>query len=133
MKKIIKEFREFAVKGNVIELATAVIIGGAFGKIVSSLVADIVMPLISLITGGTSFNEWRITLRSNPPVVMNVGIFIQNIVDFLLIAAAIFLMVKLLSKLKDQFNKKEEEKKTEAKPSKEEELLTEIRDILKNR
>jgi large conductance mechanosensitive channel len=137
MKKIIKEFKEFAVKGNALELATAVIIGGAFGKIVSSLVADVIMPLISLLIGGNTFADWQITLRpavaEKTALVMNLGLFIQNIVDFLIIAATIFLMVKLLAKLKAQLIKAEAEPEVikEVKPTKEQELLTEIRDLLK--
>jgi large conductance mechanosensitive channel len=137
MKKIIKEFKEFAVKGNAIELATAVIIGGAFGKIVSSLVADVIMPLISLLIGGNTFADWQITLRpavaEKTALVMNLGLFIQNIIDFLIIAATIFLMVKLLAKLKAQLIKAEVEPEVvkEVKPTKDQELLTEIRDLLK--
>ncbi|MFZ2310254.1 MAG: large-conductance mechanosensitive channel protein MscL [Patescibacteria group bacterium] len=137
MKKIIKEFKEFAVKGNAIELATAVIIGGAFGKIVSSLVADVIMPLISLLIGGNTFADWQITLRpavaEKTALVMNLGLFIQNIIDFLIIAATIFLMVKLLAKLKAQLIKAEAEPEVvkEVKPTKDQELLAEIRDLLK--
>lgn len=137
MKKIIKEFREFAVKGNALELATAVIIGGAFGKIVSSLVADVIMPLISLIIGGNTFADWQIILRpaiaEKTALVMNLGLFIQNIIDFLIIATTIFLMVKLLAKLKAQLIKAEAEPEVvkEVKPTKDQELLTEIRDLLK--
>lgn len=140
MRKIIKEFREFAVKGNAIELATAVIIGGAFGKIVTSLVADIIMPVISLATGGGAFSEWKLVLRptsdNQSALVMNAGLFIQNIIDFVIIAATIFLMVKLLAKLKEQISKNRvEEEKTEVAPktTKDQELLTEIRDLLKNK
>lgn len=143
--KLLKEFKEFAVKGNVVDLATAVIIGGAFGKIVSSLVADIVMPLIGLIMGGVDFTDWRITLRPEirnaagevieQALTMNTGIFLQNIIDFLIIAASVFLMVKVLLKLKNRFEREEEKKEEvkEAEPSTEEKLLTEIRDILKER
>lgn len=137
MKKIIKEFKEFAVKGNAIELATAVIIGGAFGKIISSLVADIIMPLVSFVTGGGAFSDWTWVLRPanniQPALIMNVGIFFQNIIDFLIVASTIFLMVKLLAKLKEQLikNKEEEEKlKVVAPPTKDQILLTEIRDLL---
>jgi len=133
-KKIIKEFKEFAVKGNAIELATAVVIGGAFGKIVTSMVGDIIMPVVSLITRGESFTNWKITLRDTPLLTLNIGSFIQNIVDFLIIAATIFFAIKLLSKLKDQLKKNEgeEEKITpEPKPTKDQELLMEIRDLLK--
>lgn len=134
MKKIIREFKEFAVKGNAVELATAVVIGGAFGKIVTSLVSDIITPFISLLTRGESFTTWKITLRETPFLTLNVGSFIQNIIDFLLIAAAIFFMIKLLAKLKDQLSKlhAEEEKAAPApKLSKDQELLIEIRDLLK--
>jgi len=144
MKKLLAEFRSFAVKGNVIDLATAVIIGGAFGKIVSSLVADIIMPLIGLITGGGNFSNWKILLRraiidENGTVVkaalnLNAGVFAQHIIDFLIISASVFLMIKALIAIKKQFNKEEEKVETvkkEVKPTPEEKLLTEIRDILK--
>ena len=140
MKKIIQEFKEFAVKGNAIELATAVIIGGAFGKIVTSLVTDIVMPFVSFLTRGETFSDWKIILReaaaSKPALTLNIGNFIQNIVDFLIIAASIFLMVKLLAKLKEQLRlSKAEEEKTapEPEPTKDQLLLTEIRDLLKTK
>lgn len=143
--KLLKEFKEFAVKGNVVDLATAVIIGGAFGKIVSSLVADIIMPLIGVFTGGNDFSGWKIVLRpgitgpageiTQAALNLNAGIFVQNIVDFLIIAGSVFLMVKILLKIKNRFQR-EEEKKEEVKlkePSAEESLLTEIRDILKEK
>lgn len=139
MKKLIQEFKEFAMKGNVIDLATAVIIGGAFGKIVSSLVADVIMPIIGLLTSGKNFNDIKIILRpaeiinetiANPAVTMNIGLFIQNIIDFVIIAFSIFMMIKLLNQLQKKF-KKEEEKKEEVTINKQEELLTEIRDLLK--
>jgi len=143
--KFIKEFKEFAVKGNVIDLAVAVIIGGAFGKIVSSLVADIVMPIIGVIIGGVDFTNFKIILRKTfletdgvtvaPEIVLNIGIFIQNIFDFLIIAAAIFFMVKIISKIKNRLIKEEVAAKEEAisVPTEEQKLLTEIRDLLKNR
>lgn len=135
MKKIIREFKEFAVKGNAIELATAVVVGGAFGKIVTSLVNDIIMPFANLLSKGESFSSWKITLRENPLTTLNIGIFIQNIVDFLIIATAIFFMIKMLAKLKAQLKKleKEEEEKAapETKITKDQELLIEIRDLLK--
>ncbi len=141
-KKFLKEFREFAVKGNVVDLAVAVIIGGAFGKIVSSLVADIIMPLVGLIIGGVNFASWKLILKGpllaadgsqiKPAVVMNAGVFIQNIFDFLIIALAIFFMVKLLARLKRQLVKEEEAAPEKpAAPTKDQELLTEIRDLLK--
>lgn len=141
MKKIIREFKEFAVKGNAIELATAVVVGAAFGKIVTSLVNDIIMPFVGLLTKGESFSTWKITLReatgSVSPLTINIGVFIQNIVDFLIIATAIFFMIKLLGKLKDQLHKLEKEEKEkivpEPKITKDQELLIEIRDLLKNK
>lgn len=134
MKKIIREFKEFAVKGNAVELATAVVIGGAFGKIVTSLVSDIIMPLAGLLSKGESFASWKITLRAEPLLTLNIGLFIQNIVDFLIIAAAIFFMIKLLAKLKEQLQKihaEEEKTAPEPKITKDQELLIEIRDLLK--
>lgn len=144
--KLLKEFKEFAVKGNVVDLATAVIIGGAFGKIVSSLVADIIMPLVGLFTGGSNFSGWKIILRpeikdtagavTKTALSLNAGAFIQNIVDFLIIAASVFLMVKILLKVKSRFQHEEEKKeeiKAEPEPSAEAKILTEIRDILKNK
>lgn len=144
--KLIKEFKEFAIKGNVVDLATAVIIGGAFGKIVSSLVADIIMPLVGLFTGGNDFTGWKIVMRpeikdaagvvTKAALSLNAGIFVQNILDFLIISASVFLMVKVLLNIKNKF-KKEEENKEQAEaikePGVEEKLLTEIRDILKNK
>jgi len=145
--KIIEEFKKFAIKGDVIDLATAVIVGGAFGKIVSSLVADIVMPLIGLISGGNNFSAWKIILR---PAVMasdgsiiktalslNAGIFVQNIIDFLIISISVFLMLKVLLQIKNRLKKEEEDsqpKKSEPSVSEETKLLQEIRDImLKNK
>jgi len=141
IKKYLQEFREFAVKGSVVDLAVAVIIGSAFGKIVSSLVADVVMPLIGLIVGGVDFTNWRWTLKpavldgngiSSPAITLNIGAFLQNIFDFIIIALAIFLMVKIIGRLKRQLIK--EQAAGEAVPTpltKDQELLTEIRDALK--
>ena len=122
----IKEFKEFAVKGNVMDMAVGVIIGGAFGKIVSSLVDDVLMPLIGMLTGGVDFT--KLTAKVGDATV-NYGTFIQNIVDFLIIAFCIFLMIKGMNKLKP---KKEEEPAAPAGPT-QEELLTEIRDLLKKK
>ena len=128
-----KEFKEFAIKGNVMDLAVAVIIGAAFGKIVSSLVNDVIMPVIGLIVGGIDFTGLKIVLTPAAGDVAEVailyGTFIQTIVDFLLIALSVFFVVKLISKMK----KKEEEKPAEAPaaPAEDVVLLTEIRDILK--
>ena len=131
--KIIKEFKKFAVKGNVIDLAIGVIIGGAFGKIVSSLVSDILMPPISLLTGGVNFSNLKIVLKkaseSNEVIAFNYGLFLENVFNFLIIAFSVFMFVKVINAMK----KKEEEeiKKEEAKtPSEEVKLLTEIRDSL---
>ncbi len=139
MGKFITEFKEFAVKGNVVDMAVGVIIGGAFGKIVTSLVNDVIMPVIGKITGGISFTDLKYTLSDavmngeevvTPAVVLNYGQFIQNVVDFLIIAFCIFLMVKGIMKLK---KKKEETPAAPPAPSKEEVLLTEIRDLLKEK
>lgn len=100
---IIKEFREFAMRGNVVDLAVGVIIGAAFGKIVSSLVADIIMPPLGLLIGGIDFKQFAFTLREAqgdiPAVVMHYGVFIQNIFDFVIVAFAIFMAIKLINKL----------------------------------
>lgn len=123
---MIKEFKEFSLKGNVLDLAIGVIIGAAFGKIVTSLVNDMIMPLIGLLMGGIDFNHLQIKVGS---AVVKYGTFIQTIVDFLIVAFSIFMFIKLISRLK----KKEEKQEEAAEPtlSKEEELLTEIRDLLK--
>jgi len=136
MKKFLREFKEFAVKGNVIDLAVAVIIGGAFGKIVSSLVADIVMPPLGLLLGGMSLSERRWVLKeaadSRPVVVMNIGTFLQNVLDFLIIALVIFLMIKAISILKDKMKKEEKPEAPQDAPlTKDQQLLEEIRDLLK--
>ena len=124
----IKEFREFAMRGNVVDMAVGVSIGGAFGKIVSSLVADVFMPVLGILTGGVDFKDLKITLADavgeTPAVTLNYGVFIQNVFDFIIIAFAIFMMIKALNKLK-----KPEEKVKEL--TGEEKLLTEIRDLLK--
>ncbi|AET69121.1 large conductance mechanosensitive channel protein [Desulfosporosinus orientis DSM 765] len=135
----LKEFKEFATKGNVVDLAVGVIIGGAFGKIVSSLVADIIMPPIGLVVGGVKFTDIKLKLKDpvtdasgkviQEAVTMNIGTFIQTTLDFLIIAAAIFLLVKLMNSLK----RKKEEAPSPAVPSPEVELLTEIRDLLRKR
>ncbi|TCP93377.1 large conductance mechanosensitive channel [Cricetibacter osteomyelitidis] len=127
-----KEFREFAMKGNVVDMAVGVIIGGAFGKIVSSLVADIAMPVLGILTGGVDFKDLKIVLAEavgeTPAVTLNYGAFIQNVFDFIVIAFAIFMMIKAINKLKRQQPAVEE---APAEPTAEEKLLTEIRDLLK--
>ena len=127
---MLKEFKEFISKGNVVDLAVGVIIGGAFGKIVTSLVNDIIMPLIGVIIGGINFTNLSIKIGES---VIAYGSFIQNIIDFLIIAACIFAFVKFVNKLTN-LNKvevKEEPKKEEQKVAEDIKLLTEIRDLLK--
>ncbi|AXK20432.1 TPA: large-conductance mechanosensitive channel protein MscL [Bacillus toyonensis] len=120
------EFKKFAFKGNVIDLAVGVVIGAAFGKIVSSLVKDIITPLLGMVLGGVDFTDLKITFGKSSIMYGN---FIQTIFDFLIIAAAIFMFVKVFNKLT---SKREEEKEEEIpEPTKEEVLLSEIRDLLK--
>ncbi len=137
----IKEFKEFAVKGNVMDMAVGVIIGGAFGKIVTSLVSDVLMPLIGKMTGGVSFTDLFINLGDGEYAtlaaaqeagasVLAYGQFIQNIVDFVIIAFCIFLMIKGVNKLN---RKKEEEAPAAPAGPTQEELLAEIRDLLKKK
>jgi len=130
MKKFIEEFKAFAVKGNVIDMAVGVIIGGAFGKIVTSLVNDIIMPLIGGIFGGINFSELAVKLGESE---IKYGAFVQNIIDFLIIALCVFMFVKMITKLSSL--KKKEEEKVEEEPKKEEYivLLEEIRDMMKDR
>ena len=134
MGNFIKEFREFAVKGNMIDMAVGIIIGGAFGKIVSSLVNDVIMPPLGVILGGVDFTDLAITLKSASgevaAVTLNYGKFIQNLVDFTIIAFAIFLLVKAINTLKRNEEKKEIAA-TPPPPNKQEVLLEEIRDLLK--
>jgi len=138
MAKFIQEFKEFALKGNVMDMAVGVIIGGAFGKIVTSVVSNIIMPPIGLLLGGVDFTDLKVTMKAATEeaeaVTLNYGQFIQDIVDFLIIAFCIFLMIKGITKLTA---KKEEPKAEEPaptpEPSAEEKLLTEIRDLLKNK
>lgn len=128
---MIKEFKEFISRGNVIDLAVGVIMGGAFGKIVTSLVNDLIMPLVGAIFGGINFTSLSITIKDSKIMYGN---FIQNVVDFLIVAACIFIMVKLVNKLNNIHKKKEElkeEKKEEIKKNDEVLLLEEIRDLLK--
>lgn len=125
MKKFLKEFQEFAVRGNVIDLAVAVVVGGAFGKITTSLVNDIVMPLIGIILGGINFSALSVTVGD---AVISYGNFIQVIANFVIIAFVVFLVVKAIN----VFNKKKKEKEEE-KPAKEVILLEEIRDLLKDK
>lgn len=138
----LKEFKDFAMRGNVIDMAVGVVIGGAFGKIVSSLVSDVIMPPIGLLIGGVNFTDLKLTLRpaevidgvQQAAVTLNYGNFLQTTFDFIIIAFAIFLFVKGINKLSN-LKKKEEEAKPAAPPAptKEEVLLTEIRDLLKEK
>ena len=127
---MLKEFKTFALKGNVLDLAVGVIIGGAFGKIVTSLVNDIIMPIISILLNGISFTDLKYVITPAQGDIaecaINYGSFIQNIVDFIIIAFSIFLFVKLITSFK-----KKEAAAVPASPSNEEILLTEIRDLLK--
>lgn len=135
----IKEFKDFAVKGNVVDMAVGIIIGGAFGKIVSSVVNDVIMPPIGLLMGGVNFTDLKLTMKAAQldavtgktveAVTLNYGKFLQTTVDFIIVAFAIFLMVKAMNALK-----KKEAAKPAAPPAptKEEMLLTDIRDILKS-
>ena len=135
----LQDFKDFAMKGNVVDMAVGVIIGGAFGKIVTSIVNNIIMPPVGVITGGVDFTELKLTLKEavvegeevvSEAVTLNYGQFIQDVVDFLIIAFCIFLMVKGIAKI----NRKKEEApapEPDPKPSNEEVLLAEIRDLLK--
>ena len=123
---LLREFREFAVKGNVVDLAVGVIIGGAFGKIVSSLVADIVMPLVGIVIGGFDFKGLVLQIRD---AKIAYGSFIQNCVDFVIIAASIFFAVRLIY----HFRRTQEGEPPAAPPPRQEQLLEEIRDLLKEK
>ncbi len=140
----LKEFKEFAIKGNVMDMAVGVIIGGAFGKIVTSLVNDVIMPPVGLLVGGVDFSDMKLTLKPEvldaagavitPAVNWNYGAFIQQIVDFAILAFCVFMMIKIMNSL----NKKKEEEPApapapapEPELTAEEKLLTEIRDLLK--
>ena len=129
---MIKEFKDFAVKGNVVDMAVGIIIGAAFGKIVSSAVGDVIMPPIGVLLGGVDFSNLAFTIKEAagdvPAVIISYGKFIQTVVDFTIIAFTIFIVIKGLNSLK---RKEEEAPETPPEPSAEEVLLTEIRDLLK--
>ena len=140
MGKFINEFKAFAVKGNAVDMAVGVIIGGAFGKIVSSIVNDLIMPPIGWLIGGVNFSELKITLPAEKiadgiemqAATINYGSFIQNLIDFVIIAFCVFLLVKGINKLANK--KQEKPAPTPApEPSAEEKLLTEIRDLMKEK
>lgn len=135
--KLLKEFKEFAMRGNVVDMAVGVIIGGAFGKIVTSLVNDVIMPGIGVLTGGANFSEYKFVLKQaamdgetviTPEVAITWGAFVQTIVDFLIIAFCIFIAIKVMNQL---MRKKQEEAPAPPAGPTQEELLTEIRDLLK--
>lgn len=141
----IKEFKQFAMRGNVVDMAVGIIIGAAFGKIVSSLVNDVIIPPVGMLLGGINFSEFRMVIKDAVPatvdaagnavpeiaaITLNYGSFIQVIIDFLIIALAIFMMIRVMNKIQ----KKEEAKPAPTPaPGKEETLLAEIRDILKSK
>lgn len=133
---ILKEFKTFAVKGNVVDMAVGIIIGAAFGKIVSSFVGDVIMPPLGVLIGGVDFTDLAITLKAAegdlPAVVLAYGKFIQSIIDFIIVAFAIFMGVKVINRLKREEAIAEEAPAEPAAPSNEEVLLSEIRDLLKN-
>lgn len=136
MSKFIKEFKEFAVKGNAIDMAVGVIIGAAFGKIVSSIVSDIIMPPIGWLIGGMDFTDLKVKLPVDPinpevSATINYGVFVQTVIEFVIIAFCVFLLVKGINIMARK--KKDETPAAPPAPSKEELLLTEIRDILKNK
>ena len=141
MKKFFEEFKAFAMRGNVIDMAVGVVIGGAFGKITNSVVNDIIMPLISMLTGGIEFSNWKWVLRAavtegetvvREEIAVNYGNLIAVILDFIIIAFAVFCMVKAINKMHDKLSKPAEPEPEKApEPTKEEVLLTEIRDLLK--
>ena len=153
MKKFMNEFKAFAMRGNVIDMAVGVVIGGAFGKITTSIVNDIIMPVVGMLTGGIAFEEWKIVLKEavldaegavqTAEVAITYGNTIAIILDFIIVAFAVFCMVKAINGLHakaEELKKKEEEEAAAAEatppappePSAEEKLLTEIRDLLKN-
>lgn len=131
---IVSEFKEFAMRGNVVDMAVGVIIGAAFGKIVSSLVADVIMPPLGLLIGGINFSHFQLVLREavgeTPAVALKYGVFLQALVDFLIVSAAVFALIKIINRLRRQ-----EEAAAPApppEPPKQEQLLAEIRDLLKS-
>ena len=130
MKKIWEEFKKFISKGNVIDLAVGVIIGGAFQKIVTSLVNDILMPIIGIIIGGHDFSNLTLKVKD---ATINYGVFIQNILDFLIVAFCIFMVIKIFNTIADNTKNKKKKEEVVLKKSNEELLLEEIRDLLKEK
>lgn len=140
MKKFMEEFKAFAMRGNVLDMAVGVVIGGAFGKITTSIVNDLIMPLISVLTGGINFSSWKIVLKQavldtqgavvSEEIAVNYGNTIAIVLDFIIIAFAVFCLVKAINRF---HRKKEEAPAAPPEPSAEEKLLTEIRDLLKEK
>jgi len=132
--RILQEFKEFAIKGNMIDMAVGIIIGGAFGTIVSSLVKDIIMPPIGLLLGGVDFSDIAIPLKAaeggKEAVTMNIGLFLNNVISFLIVAWAVFMLVKAINEIRKRFEK-EQSTAPPPEPSSTDKLLMEIRDALK--
>lgn len=142
MKKFLEEFKQFAMRGNVIDLAVGVVVGGAFGKITNSLVNDIIMPAVSMLTGGVNFSDWKIVLKQAvvengeeiaAAVSINYGTLISTIIDFIILAFAVFCMVKGINTLHRKKEEAPAAPPAPPEPSAEEKLLTEIRDLLRDR
>ena len=142
MKKFFEEFKKFAMRGNVIDLAVGVVVGGAFGKITNSLVNDIIMPAVSMLTGGINFSDWKIVLKQAviengeeiaSAVTINYGTLISTIIDFIILAFAVFCMVKAINSLHRKKEEAPAAPPAPPEPSAEEKLLTEIRDLLRDR
>jgi large conductance mechanosensitive channel len=141
MKKFIEEFKAFAMRGNVIDLAVGMIIGTAFSKITNSLVNDVIMPAVSILLGGVDFSDWKLVLKQavvengvevSSAISINYGTFLSTVVDFIILAFAIFCMVKAINQLRRK-PEAPAEQPAPPEPTAEEKLLTEIRDLLKNR
>jgi large conductance mechanosensitive channel len=133
---MLKEFRDFAVKGNVLDMAVGIIIGVAFGTVVQSLVNDVIMPPIGLALGGVDFSDLAVVVGTGPegnPVAISYGLFINSMISFLIVAFAVFMIVRSFNKMKRAAEKEEEAPAAPPEPSAEEKLLTEIRDLLKVR
>lgn len=142
IKKFLEEFKAFAMRGNVLDMAVGVVIGGAFGKITTSLVNDIIMPAVSMLTGGINFNDWKWVLKEAvvengeeiaAAVSINYGTLLSTILDFIILAFAVFCMVKGINKLHRKKEESPAAPPAPPEPSAEEKLLTEIRDLLKDR
>ena len=142
MKKFFEEFKQFAMRGNVIDLAVGVVVGGAFGKITNSLVNDIIMPGVSMLTGGVNFSDWKLVLKQavvengeeiSAAVSINYGTFISVIIDFIILAFAVFCMVKVINSLHRKKEEAPAAPPAPPEPSAEEKLLTEIRDLLRDK